>query len=244
MNLIFGDAFGQEIFDAFMGKPQEEIIERDDGLIAVSGRTMDYLLSFAKWHPAEGKAMRFVRGRVLDIGCGGGRHSLYLQDKGLDVVGIDNSPLAVEVCRRRGLKDVRLLPLAQINSSLGKFDTILMLGNNFGLMESYFRAKQLLKRFYRLTTASARIIAQTRDPYNTDNPDHLAYHKLNKSRGRMGGQTRIRVRYKRVVSPWFDYLLVSKTEMKDILSNTGWKGKKYLESDGSPVYVAIIQKTA
>ena len=52
-------------------------------------------------------AMEFVRGRVLDMGVGAGRHALHLQAQGHDVVGIDNSPKAVEVCRLRGLEDAR-----------------------------------------------------------------------------------------------------------------------------------------
>jgi 2-polyprenyl-3-methyl-5-hydroxy-6-metoxy-1,4-benzoquinol methylase len=40
--------------------------------------------------------MQFVKGRVLDVGCGAGRHSLYLQEKGFDVLGTDISPLASE----------------------------------------------------------------------------------------------------------------------------------------------------
>ena len=35
------------------------------------------------WHLTEKKAIKYARGRVLDIGCGAGRHALYLQDKGL-----------------------------------------------------------------------------------------------------------------------------------------------------------------
>ena len=52
--------------------------------------------------------MRFVRGRVLDLGCGAGRVGLHLQSRGHDVVGIDVSPLAVEIAGQRGLADVRL----------------------------------------------------------------------------------------------------------------------------------------
>jgi 2-polyprenyl-3-methyl-5-hydroxy-6-metoxy-1,4-benzoquinol methylase len=44
------------------------------------------------------EAMQFVKGRVLDVGCGEGRHSLYLQEKWFDVLGIDISPLAIKVC--------------------------------------------------------------------------------------------------------------------------------------------------
>ncbi|MDP2650044.1 MAG: methyltransferase domain-containing protein, partial [bacterium] len=58
---------------------------------------------------AEKDAMKFAGGRVLDIGCGGRRHSLYIQKKGFDVVGIDNSPLAIKISRLRGLKKAKVL---------------------------------------------------------------------------------------------------------------------------------------
>ncbi len=77
--------------------------------------------------------MSHARGRVLDIGCGAGRHALYLQKRGFEVVAIDISPLAVDVCRRRGVNDVRLMSITEADSNLGPFDTILMMGANFGL---------------------------------------------------------------------------------------------------------------
>jgi SAM-dependent methyltransferase len=88
------------------------------------------------WPTRHRQAIRYAQGRVLDVGCGAGRHALYLQRKGLDVLGIDTSPLAVAVCRRRGLKNVRLMSVNQIGPGLGTFSTVLMLGNNFGLFLS------------------------------------------------------------------------------------------------------------
>lgn len=37
-----------------------------------------------------------------------------------------------------------------------------------------------------------RIIASSRDPYQTNEPDHLAYHELNRQRDHMSGQRHIR----------------------------------------------------
>src|SRR5439155_25169192 len=95
---------------------------------------------FRRWPKAERAAMRYVRGRVLDVGCGAGRVALHLQERGHDVVGIDLSPGAVEVARRRGAKDVRELAITRVGPKLGLFDTIVMFGNNFGLMGGRRRA--------------------------------------------------------------------------------------------------------
>ena len=93
----------------------------------------------------------------------------------------------------------------------------------------------------RITNEAAIIIAEIRDPYKTDVPEHLEYHKLNRKRGRMAGQVRIRIRYKRYVTPWFDYLFVSKDELLQILEGTGWRLKHIIDPD-NPIYIAVIQK--
>jgi len=185
--------------------------------------------------------MRYATGRVLDIGSGAGRHLLYLQGKGLDVLGIDNSPLAIEVCRLRGIKNAEVISINQISSKLGIFDTVLMMGNNFGLFGSFEGARRLLKRLSRITSKNSRIIAVSNDVYDTENPDHLSYQKLNRNRGRMAGQIKLRVRYKKYVTPWLDYLLVSKEEMENILDGTDWKVNRFIDSEGS-VYAVIIDK--
>ena len=239
------DAFGRAMYDYFSSGMKNrhisEVIERDDGYVEASTGPAAYFTEYRRWPPEEKKALRYARGRVLDIGCGAGRHSLYLQGKGLDVVGIDNSPLAIEVCKRRGLKDARLLSINKISSKLGVFDTVIMMGNNFGLFGGYEGAKRLLKKLSRITSEKGRIIAVTTDVYKTDNPAHLKYHETNRKRGRMSGQLRLRVRYLQCTTPWFDYLMVSKEEMEVILNGTDWKINRYIDSAGA-YYIAVIDK--
>lgn len=85
------DAFGQTIWARYKGADVFEIIERDDKYMDVVS-SKGYFADYEDWHPIEQKAMEFVKGRVLDVGCGPGRHSLHLQKKGFDVLGIDISP--------------------------------------------------------------------------------------------------------------------------------------------------------
>ena len=234
------DAFGHALLDAQLGEEVNEIVERDDGYFD-SIPTKGYFSDYEAWSPIEQKAMLFVKGRVLDIGCGAGRHLLHLQKRGYSVLGIDISPLALDVCRKRGLRKLKLMPIERIDFKPNSFDTVLMMGNNFGLFGNLEKAKRLLKRFHRITSKDALIIASTRDPYKTDNPAHLQYHKMNKRKGRMSGQVKIRGRYQKYKGRWFDYLMVSKEEMTQILSNTGWKIKKFLDTR-DPAYIALIQK--
>jgi SAM-dependent methyltransferase len=236
------DAYGHEIYDAFLGKEVLEIVEREDGWIAASHTPQTYFAPFEEWPSIEQEAMGYVRGRALDIGCGAGRNCLYLQEQGFDVLGIDLSPLAVEVCKQRGVKNVLNLSITQVSRKLGQFDTILMMGNNFGLFGNARRAKWLLRRFYGMMSSEGWIIAVSNDPYTAEDPAHLAYHAYNRKRGRMSGQLRLRIRYHQYTGPWFDYLIVSQDEMKYILSGTGWKAAKFLTLPDKPFYTAIIEK--
>ena len=236
------DAFGHALLAVQKGKEVNEVVERDDGFVD-SMSTRAYFSDYEAWSPIEQKAMQFVKGRVLDIGCGAGRHSLYLQGKGFDVFGIDVSPLVIQVSKLRGLQKSKLMPIEAIDFKPDSFDTILMMGNNFVLFGNLKKAKRLLKKFHRMTSKDALIIASSRDPYKTDNPAHLQYHKINKRRGRMSGQVKIRIRCEKYKGRWFDYLMVSKEEMVQILSSTGWKIKELLDT-GDPYYIAIIKKTA
>ncbi len=234
------DAFGQGLWAHHNGKESLEIVERDDGYIDAMNPTI-YFSEHKDWPPSVQKAMEFVKGRVLDVGCGAGRHSLYLQKKGLDVLGIDISPLAIKICKLRGLRKAEVMSIDEVDFKPNSFDTIIMMGNNFGLFQSFKRARELLKRFHKMTSPNALIIAETRDPYTTDNPAHLEYHRSNRKRGRMGGQVRIRVRFKKYATKWFDYLMVSKEEMREILRGTGWKVERFIDSEDSS-YIATISK--
>ena len=89
-----------------------------------------YFDPFRRWPVQTRKAMRFVRGRVLDVGSGARRHALHLQERGHDVLCIDNSPLALEVCRRRGVRETREMSVYQGSRTLGIFDTIIMMDGN------------------------------------------------------------------------------------------------------------------
>lgn len=235
------DAFGQMMIAALNGKPEQEVVERDDGYINLGRGPALYFAPFESWSAAELEASAYVQGRVLDLGCGAGRHALYFQARGHEVVATDISPLAVQVCNDRGIHDVRVLSITQVSKSLGMFDTITLWGS-FGMMGTPKRARWLLRRFHSITPKNGRIIAAALNPYGTDDPAHLDYQERNRQRGRMGGQVRLRVRYHQYATPWFDHLFVSPDELTGIVEGTGWQ---ITHQFGNPngQYIAIMDKT-
>jgi SAM-dependent methyltransferase len=235
------DAHGQALLDWLKTRDASCCIERDDGY--VEGFDVGhYFRDYRHWSPEEKAGLRLVRGRVLDVGCGAARHALYLRKRGFAVLGIDQSPATIAVCRRRGFRNVRLLDMADLSSRLGRFDTIIMMGNNFALVGTPARAQRTLRRFLDFTTDRARVIAHMLDPYRTDKPAHLAYHARNRRQGRMPGQLKIRVRYQQFATPWFGMLLVSPAELRRLLVGTGWHLARLIDR-GRPSFVAVLERT-
>ena len=182
-----------------------------------------------------------MQGRVLDVGAGAGRHSLDAQSRGLEVVAIDVSPGAVEVCRRRGVADVRLLPLAAVDESLGRFDTVLMMCGNFGLVGSAEEAIVILRGLYAITAPTGRIVLDSVDPYVDADAADLAYEAQNRAQGLMPGQVRIRIRYGERVNPWFDLLNLSAAELERLAQASGWRLAEVVEGE-PPDYYAVLDK--
>lgn len=48
----------------------------------------------------ESNRSRLIGGKVLDIGCGAGRHTIYMARRGIDAYGVDQSPVAIDYGRR------------------------------------------------------------------------------------------------------------------------------------------------
>jgi hypothetical protein len=58
----------------------------------------------------------------------------------------------------------------------------------------------------------------------------------------MSGQLRLRIRYRDLVDPWFEYLIVSPGEMTEIVDGTGWH-IRHLVRDSGAYYVAVLDQS-
>jgi SAM-dependent methyltransferase len=225
------------------GGTAPEIIERDDGVTDLSAGHELYVAQYKNWPSPERRSIRYVRGRVVDVGCGAGRVSLYLQQRGFDVVGLDASPLAVRSARLRGVKHVLCLSIDDLSASIDSFDTIVLFGNNFGVFGNPERLRRILGAWSRRTKPGVRILAESTNPYSGGAPAiDRNYYRRNKQLGRMPGQLRIRSQYQGHVGAWSDWLFVSRKEMRFLLKGTGWHQAKVLGGLPNESYVAVLEK--
>ena len=216
------DLFGMAFLDYYKKTPHPLYLERDDGHVDEQGMDI-YFASFEDFQPAEKKALQHVKGKVLDIGVGAGRVALYLQDRGHEVVGIDLSEKAVEVSMRRGVKQVLRMSACDLKFPKATFDTAIAFCNNFGLCGNMTGVEQMLRDLHRMVRPGGRFLASSIQPTRTKNPEHIAYHKKNRARGLPPGQVKLREKYRDVVGPWWDLLMVTPSEMRELCKRTGWR---------------------
>jgi SAM-dependent methyltransferase len=237
------DVFGRALLDWAMGGTSPEVLEREDGFTQVGAGPDVYLSEFNGWPTAERKSLRYMRGRVLDVGCGAGRVALELQNRGVEVVGLEASPLAAKAAEFRGVNEVWSMPIEDLDWRIETFDSVVLFGNNFGIFETPTRARQLLTRLAKGTKPGARIFAESTSAYCGGAPafDRSYYH-MNKARGLSPGQVKLRYHFGDLVGPWFRWLYVSRSEMRSILVDTGWRLERALGSHPSEPYVAILVK--
>jgi SAM-dependent methyltransferase len=237
------DAFGAALWDWARGGTDPETFERDDGFTETGVGHELYVAPYGQWLSAERRAMRYVRGRVVDVGCAAGRVPLYLQQRGVDVVGTDSSPLAVRTARDRGVNEAWSMSAEALTAKIGRFDTIVLFGNNFGIFGTPDRLRRVLRSWARRTPAGARILAESTNPYCGGAPMLTrSYYFRNRQRGLMPGRVRMRIHYRQGVTPWFSWLFVSRDEMRALLHGTGWHQNRILGGSPSEPYVAVLEK--
>lgn len=169
------DLFGKAILDyQINNNPQNLITETN--ISEADEMSVEYLFrSFDTMPKLEQKALELTKGNVLDVGCGAGSHSLYLQDKGFNVKSIDISPSAIEACKLRGVKKVFVSNLLDLSNE-EKFDTILLLMNGSGIFEKLNEVSKYLQKLKSLLSINGQILIDSSDIiYMFDQDDEGAY---------------------------------------------------------------------
>ena len=155
------DIIGRALLDYQQGHYTEDILTTSS-LDEEDSIPLPYLFRrFGEMPPIEKKALELCRGDVLDIGCGAGSHSLYLQEKGLNVTAMDRSAGAVETCRLRGVKKTVHSDIMDYRG--GRFDTLLLQMNGIGIAGELKNLDRLFTHLKSLLNPKGQILLDSSD---------------------------------------------------------------------------------
>lgn len=162
------DLFGKAILDFQTNNLPEDIIT-ETNISEADAMDVAYLFrSYKEMPKLEKKALQLSKGKVLDVGCGAGSHSLYLQnDKNLEVTSIDISENAIQACQLRGLKNAKVQNVLDLeidsDSHQNKFDTILLLMNGTGIFGTLAETSNYLLKLKSLLAPNGQILIDSSD---------------------------------------------------------------------------------
>lgn len=177
----------------------------------------------------EQKALELCRGRVLDVGCGAGSHSLYLQEeRKLEVVGIDTSAGAIEVCRKRGISDARNIAFEDLSEE--KFDTVLMLMNGTGIVGKMKFLDRFFEMLKALLSVGGQVLIDSSDLIYLFDADEDGGVWVDSSKGYYG-ELIYRLSYKGETSSSFDWLYLDFESLSLAATKNGFNCEKVYEGE-------------
>ena len=212
------DILGKALRDYHNGTYSEDIItatniSEDDAL------PLPYLFrSFSEMPKLEQHALKECRGTILDVGCGAGSHSLWLQQQNVAVTAIDISQGAIEVAKARGVQ--RAIKIDILDVTEETFDTILLLMNGTGIFETVDKSAKYLQHLQRMLNPNGYILIDSSDlQYMYDRNDDGSIWVPQE---RYYGELEFTMSYKGETTPSFPWLYLDEALFKRVAEANGF----------------------
>lgn len=223
------DLFGKAILDYQTNNNPENLIT-ETTISDADEMSVAYLFrEYNEMPKLEKKALQLAKGKVLDVGCGAGSHSLYLQNKkNTEVTSIDISTNAISACKLRGLKNVAVENILNYSSE-NKFDTILLLMNGTGIFEKLNKISEYLKKLKSLLNDKGQILIDSSDIiYMFDQDDEGAYEIPANG---YYGELQFDISYKGEKETSFDWLYLDYNTLQNAAHANGLQCELILEGE-------------
>ena len=216
---MFGEILLKQMQD---DEPVQYWIERDDNLLEIRDASL-YFNPPQNWPKEELTLLNRLKSPALDIGCGAGRHSLFAEEKGIDVMALDISPGAIKVCNELGISRTIVGSIYEIEKLHKKYKSFILFGANIGLGASIEGTITMLNSLEKISEPEAIIIGDYFEPLPTSQHYHLSYHQKNRDNGKSIGELKFRIRYQNKVSDWVKFFAPTRSEFELIISKTNWE---------------------
>ncbi|SDG73394.1 class I SAM-dependent methyltransferase [Psychroflexus sediminis] len=216
------DIFGLAVENYFLKKDQTPISVHhtdfyDDEI------PVDYLFRTYKDMPElEQLALDLCRGRVLDVGCCAGSHSLELKAKGHEILPIDISEKCIQTCRKRGLQEALQIDFFKLNQQ--KFDTILLLMNGIGIAQTLKNLPVFFQKLKALMKPDCQVLLDSSDLiflYEDEILEEDIYY----------GEMKFKTSYKKQLSDSFTWLYLDFALLKTEAQKEGFQCELIYEDE-------------
>jgi 2-polyprenyl-3-methyl-5-hydroxy-6-metoxy-1,4-benzoquinol methylase len=227
------DLFGKAILDFQTNNSPEDLItettisEEDEMSVAYLFRSYDEMPQI------EQKALQLAKGKVLDVGCGAGSHSLTLQnDRNLDVTSIDISSNAIKACNLRGLKKAKVQDVMTLENE--KFDTILLLMNGAGMCGKLKNISNFLIKLKLLLNPGGQVLLDSSDiiyMFDDDDSEGSEGGKWILSNNDYYGEIVFKISYKGEKEKPFDWMFIDYNTLQNAAFANGFQCELILEGE-------------
>lgn len=176
-------------------------------------------------------ALALCDGRVMDVGAGAGAHTLYLQNKGFAVTGLEISPTVASILLQRGVDDVIQGDFFEHEDS--KYDTLLFLMNGIGLAGDIAGFRRLLQHSKTLLSERGQLLFDTSDisylyeEFDIEKPDHYS------------GEIRYQYEYRNKKGLEFPWLYLDQEKLVEIANEEGWVVQILFEDENDQYLVRM-----
>lgn len=223
------DLFGKAILDFQTNNAPENLLT-ETNISNQDEMSVEYLFrTFTQMPKIEQKALELSFGKVLDLGCGAGSHSLYLQNElALDVLSIDISTNAIKACQLRGLKNTKVQNVLDLDFNSKKYDTILLLMNGTGILGTLAEAPKYLQQLKSLLNENGQVLIDSSDLiYMYDDDDLLEIKNSNT----YYGELTFYIQYKQEKEVPFNWLYLDFDLLKKLANENGLQCERIISGD-------------
>lgn len=223
------DLFGKAMLDFQTNNSPEDLIT-ETTISEADEMSVAYLFrSFNEMPKLEQKALELAKGKILDVGCGAGSHSLYLQnERNLDVTAIDISEKAIETCNLRGVKNAKTQDILTLDGE--KYDTIILLMNGVGIFGKLQNCNKFLSKLKSLLNPGGQILLDSSDIIYMFDEDEDG-GKWIPSDTEYYGELVFNISYKGDKESAFDWLYLDYNTLQNAAVANGFKCELVLEGE-------------
>lgn len=184
-----------------------------------------YFRSEVEFPELEKIALNMCKGKTLDVGAGAGAHSLFLQEKGLELTAIDICSEGVDIMQNIGVKSVYCQDFLKFNSET-KFDTLLFLMNGIGIVGDLEGLDLYLQHAKKLLESTGQIILDSSDLRNGETELDFS--------GEYFGIFEYQMQFEQIIGEKYNWLYIDQELLIDKAKQNGYNCEIiYEQEDGS-----------